>query len=187
MSSFFRTHRRTISFILKLGVCYGVWYLLYDLWLLPDGRLDGWLSRNVASVAGGLLSGVGFEAVAQGRTVLAEGVPGVYIADGCNGLTTVGLFVGFIFAYPGDALRRWLFLPLGVLAIYLTNVGRVASMVLFQQYWPAGFDLMHGFGMTALFYAVVFGLWVLWVNYGTSGEGEAERPDAATLAAPARS
>ncbi|PSR00293.1 MAG: hypothetical protein BRD48_01505 [Bacteroidetes bacterium QS_9_68_14] len=51
----------------------------------------------------------------------------------------------------GTVWHRALFLPLGAQAIYLANIGRVASMVLFQTYWTAAFDFMHGLGTTALF------------------------------------
>ncbi len=50
--------------------------------------------------------------------------------------------------------------------IYATNVGRVVVMVFAQKYWPAAFDPLHGFGLTTIFYVVVFGLWVVWANYG---------------------
>jgi hypothetical protein len=39
-------------------------------------------------------------------------------------------------------------------------------MLLAQLYWPAAFDPLHGFGLTTIFYVAVFGLWVVWVNYG---------------------
>ena len=173
MNALLRRHRRQLAFFLKLGACCAAWYLVYNLWLLPEGSLDAAVARSVASITGALLGGVGFEAVADGRSVLAKGVRGVFIADGCNGLATMGLFVGFVVAYPGRWLRRALFLPLGALAIYLANVGRIFSMVLFQKHWPAGFDIMHTYGMTSLFYAVVFGLWVLWAHYGSPSSGSA--------------
>lgn len=145
---------------------YAVWYLLYDLWLLPDGRLDAWISYSVADLSGALLSLLGFDAAVQGRTLSLIGTTGVKIADGCNGLATIGLFVGFVVAYPGRFWRRLAFIPLGMAAIYATNVGRIVIMVLAQKYWPAAFDPLHGFGLTTIFYVAVFGLWVLWANYG---------------------
>jgi hypothetical protein len=55
-------------------------------------------------------------------------------------------------------------------------------MLLAQLYWPAAFDPLHGFGLTTIFYVAVFGLWVVWVNYG--GSELQQRPsDAATAAA----
>jgi Transmembrane exosortase (Exosortase_EpsH). len=165
--------RRIATFVGKVLAFYGIWYILYDLWLLPDGTLDRWLSLNVAWMSGELLDGLGFGAVVDGRGIALPGVRGVRIANGCNGLSTLGLFMGFVLAYPGRARRRLWFIPLGVLAVYATNVGRVMVMLLAQKYWPAAFGPLHGFGLTTIFYVVVFGLWVAWANYG----GDPDRPN----------
>jgi exosortase/archaeosortase family protein len=165
------SRRRVAAFVGKVLAFYALWYVLYDLWLLPEGTVDRWLSRNVAGVSGALLNGVAFDAVVEGRTLALPGVPGVHIANGCNGLSTLGLFVGFVLAYPGSAWRRAWFVPFGVLVVYGTNVARVIAMVLSQKYWPAAFEPLHGFGLTTIFYVVVFGLWVLWANYGGSTAG----------------
>ncbi|MCS4136414.1 exosortase/archaeosortase [Salinibacter ruber] len=86
-------------------------------------------------MSGTLLSGVGHDASALGRSVTMPGISGVRVADGCNGLATIGLFVGFVVAYPGRFWRRLaLTPPLGILVIYATNVGRVVAMVLTQKY-----------------------------------------------------
>ena len=34
-----------LRFLAKAVAVYGVWYVLYDLWLLPDGRLDAYVSQ----------------------------------------------------------------------------------------------------------------------------------------------
>ena len=49
--TFFATNRRLIRFLGIMVAAYLVWYVIYDLWLLPDGRLDAWLSINVAGSA----------------------------------------------------------------------------------------------------------------------------------------
>jgi len=182
------SNRRVVSFVGKVLAFYGLWYVLYDLWLLPDGALDEWLSMNVAEVSGALLGGVGAEVFVNGRDLALSGVPGVRIANGCNGLSTLGLFVGFVLAYPGRTQRRLWFIPLGVFAVYLTNVTRVIAMLLAQKYWPAAFDPLHGFGLTTIFYVVVFGLWVAWANYGgdpTSPPDDPDRPADTTDPTPA--
>ena len=43
--------------------------------------------------------------------------------------------------------------------------GRPAPILL-QQHWPSGFEVAHNTGAQMFFYTVVFGLWVLWANYG---------------------
>ena len=157
-------YQSVLQFLLKGLAIYGVWYVVYDLYLLPDGRLDEWLSVNVANVTASIMGGIGFEAVVQYRSVLMEGVPGVRIINGCNGLTTIGLFIGFVVAFPGSWKHRLWFIPLGIFAIYAANVFRVIAMLGFQMYWPAAFDPMHSFGMTTFFYVVVFALWMAWVH-----------------------
>lgn len=177
-----RSTRSILQFLGKMLAAYGLWYMLYDLWLLPHGQLDAWVSHSVAEVSGGLLAAVGAEPLVEGRSVALPGVPGVRIADGCNGLSTIGLFVGFVVAYPGRWTRRLAFLPLGMAAIYATNVGRIAVMAAVQKHWPAAFGPLHGFGLTSIFYVTVFGLWVLWANYGgvppSSGTEDASGPEA---------
>ena len=160
---------RIVSFVAKVLAFYGIWYILYDLWLLPDGTVDRWLSLNVAWVSGGLLDLVGIETLVRGRVISLVNTPGVQIANGCNGLTTLGLFVGFVLAYPGSARRRLWFIPLGIAVVYATNVLRVIAMLLTQKYWPVAFDPLHGFGLTTIFYVVVFALWMVWANYGQAG------------------
>lgn len=161
------SNRQVWTFLGKAFVIYGLWYIVYDLWLLPDGRLDQWLSYNVAWMTDVVMTFMGFEVVSQARIIIPRGAGGVEVANGCNGLTTVGLFIGFVVAYPGDWIRRLVFIPIGILVIYATNVFRVVIMLLAQLYWPAAFDPLHGFGLTTIFYVAVFALWVLWVNYGS--------------------
>jgi exosortase family protein XrtF len=158
--------RSVLLFLAKALAVYGVWYVVYDLWLLPDGRLDTWLSRNVTAVSGGLLQVMGFDAVVNGRTLYLPGAAGVRLIDGCNGLTTIGLFAGFILAFPGRHILRALYLPIGIGVIYVSNVLRVTALTLFQKTWPAAFDVVHDLGATSFFYLIVFGLWVVWAQYG---------------------
>ncbi|MEM1056679.1 MAG: archaeosortase/exosortase family protein [Bacteroidota bacterium] len=158
---------RTLTFFLvKMVAAYAVWFVLYDLWLLPDGRIDAWLSHSVASWTGGLL-GVFYEtAFVDGRTVWITRESGILIENGCNGLSALSLFVGFIVAYPGTWARRALFIPLGLLALVATNVARCAILLLISHYAPSLFDSVHGFHALFVFYVVIFLLWVAWAHYG---------------------
>ncbi len=162
-------NNRTLAiFLAKMVAAYAVWFVVYDLWLLPDGRLDARLSEAVAGWTAGLLR-LGFDGVAaRGREVWL-GRSGIVIEDGCNGLSALSLFVGFVLAYPGRWARRALFVPAGLAAIVLTNVLRCASLLAVAAWWPEAFDSVHGFHALFVFYVVIFGLWVLWANVA---EGE---------------
>ena len=158
--------RSVLLFLGKMLAAYAVWYALYDLWLLPDGRLDAWVSRSVADVSGTLLSLLGFAPVVADRTVALSDTVGVRIVNGCNGLSTIGLFIGFVLAFPGRWRRRAWFLPLGGLVIYAANVGRITLLAGLQRYAPGAFNWIHSLGAPTFFYLIVFGLWVFWVHYG---------------------
>src|SRR5690625_166149 len=101
-------------FILKVAGIYVVWYILYELWLLPTGLIDRPLSHNIASVSAGILSFFGQEVFLSGRILGITGAPGVEIVDGCNGIAAIGLFLGFIIAYPGKWKPRLYFAIFGI-------------------------------------------------------------------------
>lgn len=161
-------------FLAKMLLAYVAWYVVYDLWLLPDGRLDAWVARNAALLSGGLLNLFGLEAIVDGRVVLLGSGSGIVVVDDCTGLATIGLFMGFVLAFPGSGLRRALFLPAGVLVIHLANVGRIAFLAWVHEAHPTLFDAVHEWGALPFFYAVVFGLWVAWVHFGAKREGRTQ-------------
>lgn len=148
---------------IALGLCI-LWFVVYDLWILKDGTLDEIVSMHVATVAGGILSIVGLEPLVAGRTVMLPGALGIYVADGCNGISSLGLFAGFVLAYPGKWKQRLWFIPSGIFIVYAVNVLRVVVLAWVQQSAPALFDDLHGFASTTIFYVVVFILWVLWAK-----------------------
>ncbi|MBC8346887.1 MAG: hypothetical protein H8E56_11600, partial [Candidatus Marinimicrobia bacterium] len=48
-------------FLMKAGAIYIIWYLIYDYYLLPDGRLDAFLSLSGVNLAGGILNMFGWD------------------------------------------------------------------------------------------------------------------------------
>ena len=163
------THRALAVFLAKMAAVYAVWFVLYDLWLLPDGRVDEALSVAVADATGALLALFYDGMTVDGRTIWTPGqTAGIYIADGCNGLSALSLFVGFVVAYPGTWARRALFIPLGLVAITVVNVLRCAVLLVVGDLWPDLFGAVHAFHALFIFYVAIFGLWVAWANWGGS-------------------
>lgn len=154
------------KFIIKVVCIYFVWYLIYELWILPNGYIDEPLSKNIASVSAGILSFFGEDVFYYDRVVGIVGTAGGEIVNGCNGISAIGLFVGFILAYPGAWPPRIFFSFFGVAIIYLVNVTRIVFLSYTQYYWPQLFDFTHDYSTTAIFYFVIFILWMIWANYG---------------------
>lgn len=156
---------KVAAFLLKVFAIYVVWYIIYELWVLPNGYIDEPLSRNIAAVSAGILSFFGESVFLYDRVVGISGVPGVEIVDGCNGIAAIGLFLGFIFAYPGRWIPRILFSIFGIAVIYIVNVTRIVTLSYVQVYFPSAFDFTHDYSTTTIFYIVIFILWMLWANY----------------------
>lgn len=153
------------KFVVKVLVIFVIWYMIYELWLLPDGRMDEWLSLNIVGVSAGFLNWLGFDPVfIDHRVIGVRGYPGIHVLDGCNGIAAMGLFMGFILAYPGAGFLKFPYLCIGICAIYLVNILRIMILVVTQVYWSAFFELTHDYSTTAIFYIVIFMLWVIWVK-----------------------
>jgi exosortase family protein XrtF len=153
-----------LGFVLRGLVVYVLWFVVYDRWLLPDGRVDAWLSEAVAGWAGGLLRAFGQPVEVAGRVLRLMPAPGVLIENGCNGLAAMGLFMGFVVAYPGEARRRAWFIPAGIVVLLVVNLLRVAALALVQRYTPDLFGLAHNIGAQTIFYVAVFALWIVWAR-----------------------
>jgi len=151
-------------FLLKAGGVYAVWQLIYDLVVLPDGRVDTWLSITGVKLAAAGLSFVGWEIETAGRFIACAGNRGVEIQNGCSGMELLGLYAGFIIAYPGDLKKRMAFIAAGIGLLFVANVFRIAFFVLSNLYYPNYWDPVHQWSSFVFFYPIVLTLWYLWTT-----------------------
>jgi len=117
-----------------------------------------------------LLNMIGFNASTLASTIYPNvslqlsGQTVVNVYEGCNAINVSILFVAFLFAYIGTIKRTVIFALLGLIAIYIFNLLRVAGLFLVAKYFPDQLYLMHKFVFTGVIYAFVFFLWFLWVK-----------------------
>lgn len=157
-------NKAVITFALKALGIFILWYIVYELWLLPDGRLDNWLSLNIVEVSSGIVQFFGYETWSVNRIIGIGENPGIELVDGCTGISAIGLFLGFILAYPGDWKNKVSFSLLGIGVIYIVNILRIVILVIIQEEWMEFFDFTHDYSTTTIFYVVIFFLWILWVG-----------------------
>jgi len=150
---------------------YIFWYLLYELWLHPQGWLDRAIIDNLILISGGALRFIGFNLIPDSfdesiRTIGIDGTHGLWVGDPCNGITLFSLFTGFVIAYPGPIKKKLWFIPLGLVTIHLLNVIRIMALTMIVYYFPdpAILDFNHTYTFTILVYSYVFLLWYIWAN-----------------------
>lgn len=175
-------YRHIVRFFAIMAAAYAVWYGIYNLWLLPDGRLDDVVGTFVAQASAGVLNVFGAGATWEGRVAALPGNAGIYVSNGCNGLDLISLFIGFVVAYPGRWSHRAWFIPLGLVLIVVVNIIRCAGLMVAQDVSQTAFDIAHGPLVRYTMFALVFALWVAWANLSTRSKSN-EGGDPASLSA----
>ena len=137
------------------------WQLLYDLYLLPNGRLDEFLSLSGVTIASKILSLMGFAIESNGRIIGCIGARAVEINNGCNGLQLFGMFSGFIVSYPGTWENRFILLATGSTILFFVNALRIAFFAVFNSIFPEHWDLAHDTSSYIFFYPVVLTFWYI--------------------------
>tara|TARA_Y100001934_G_C12375259_1_gene788813 strand:+ start:1316 stop:1786 length:471 start_codon:yes stop_codon:yes gene_type:complete len=137
------------------------WQLTYDLYLLPDGRLDTFLSLSGVSIASKILTLIGFSIESEGRIIGCVGSRAVEINNGCNGLQLFGIFSGFIFSYPGTWKNRAILLFSGTGILFFFNAFRIAFFAVFNSFFPEYWNLAHDSSSYIFFYPVVLTFWYI--------------------------
>ena len=158
-----------LGFFVKAGTFYISWQIIYDLFLLPNGQPDEFLSLSVATLAKSVLSLSGWDINCSGRVIVIEGYRGVEVLNGCNALNLMALYSGFIIAFKGPLKSKIQYLLIGLIMIYLLNILRIMAFslatVYFQQHW----DVFHEFSPFIFFYPFVLYLWYQWTLVSEKG------------------
>lgn len=159
------------GFLIKGLGLYILWYVVYEVWLHPQGTVDLWVIKSLEQWSYFILDGLGFVTLEAShveniRTIGIDGTHGLWIGDPCNGLTLFALFGGFVLAYPGPWRHKLWFIPAGLLAIHVINVLRIVSLSIIIFYFPdpAVLDFNHTYTFTILIYSFVFFLWYVWAS-----------------------
>lgn len=162
-----------LYFLLKIGILYGIWYLLYELWIKPAGSFDHIITEYITQSMVFMLNHTGYIShytIAQklGETYLfiePQLLPVVRVGASCNGLEPLVLFGVFIMAYPGKMWLKWIYIPSGLILIHGINILRNYILTLMAYYHNPNYDLFHRYVFVIVVYLIIFGFWVLWTNY----------------------
>jgi len=170
--------RPILVFFLKAFVVFLLWKALYLIVLRPAEFPDRQLTSMIGHGTTMLLNiadrkGPVYSAREGSNTKMVEGkvvdefMMDIYhgeertlrIANVCNGLELMVMYVGFLLCYPASSGRKWKFALPGILLICLMNILRCALLVLIYIYSRTILDFSHHFLFTFLIYAVIFLLW----------------------------
>ena len=168
-----KLNREMKMFLLKLIIFIVSWEGLYVFLLkpkrIPDSLLTKWLTIAVtwalnfflqlSPSATWIKDPVNDACLVQnhGKTILM-------IFDDCNGLDLFIIYLAFILLLPYPFKRKIIFSLGGLLAIFIGNIIRCASLYLVYVHFRGMFDFNHHYVFTIIMYLIIFYGWVLYTK-----------------------
>jgi exosortase/archaeosortase family protein len=127
----------------------------------------GWLSEVVYYQSKYLVIHVlGYDVVVDDEAQIMyypnNGFVGVNMS--CSGFKQLLQLIILFLVYPGPWKHKLWFIPLGTIAVYITNLLRILSLSVVVSIDPTKFDFAHDYVVRPFFYVVIFALWVIWVE-----------------------
>ncbi len=171
-----RIHSIIKIFLIRAILIFISWTILYHGFLLENGVINNWLTEKVVIGTKIVLNSMGYNADqgwynGSARSISIDGQPVVLVADACNGLELIALFIGFLLAFPGPWKYKLLVIPIGTLAIFILNILREIVLALNYKYFQETFEFNHKYTYVFIVYLAIFMIWRFWLNrYSSVGK-----------------
>ncbi|WP_421874986.1 exosortase X [Marinoscillum sp.] len=167
-------------FAIRAVILFIGWMVAYHGFIKPDGRANKWLTTKVVQSTKLGLNLLGFNTEYAyrneyendtSRFISIDNQPVVLVADECNGLELIALFIGFILCFPGPLKFKAIMISIGSLMVFLINVFREIILALNYKFLQETFDFNHKYTYVFIVYLLIFLLWRYWLNkYSSIGE-----------------
>ena len=123
------------------------------------------MACHVASAVYWLVSLVRDSAyMTDAHTIRFESGSATTIIWGCSGLKQMFIWTCLILTVRGGWKQKTWFIPLGWICCHAFNILRIFLIALLIEQHPEWFYVLHDYIFKYLFYAMLFGLWVLFVE-----------------------
>ena len=169
-------------FLVKALLFFIIWKVIYGIFLFNTKILDFPLTEHVANSSVMVLNKFttmsGFTAAREVESVIykgdliAYGSSSIYhnnklvlnVADACNGLEFLVLYIGFIVCMPSKFWRKIKYISIGIIILDGINILRASGLIYMREYFHAYFDFAHHYLFKATVYATAFIMWMLFTR-----------------------
>jgi exosortase/archaeosortase family protein len=86
------------------------------------------------------------------------------LGESAAGFKQMCQFAVLILLFSGQWKHKAWFIPVGFIILHLTNIFRIISLVVIAMHWPQQIHYAHDNYLRILYYVVIFGLWLVWVE-----------------------
>ncbi|ALJ06037.1 hypothetical protein APS56_13245 [Pseudalgibacter alginicilyticus] len=167
-------------FLGKALLFFIVWKLIYSVFFYDSEYLDHPLTTHVGEASAFVLNNLGsmsgFSSKREASSYAYEGSSFqnevsviyhhdkiiLYIANVCNGLELMVLYIGFIVCMPSSFWRKTKYIILGVIILDATNILRCIGLIYLREYFHIYFDFAHHYLFKIMVYSATIALWVIY-------------------------
>jgi len=86
------------------------------------------------------------------------------LGESASGLKQICQFAILILLFRGSWKQKAWYIPAGIIILHLTNIFRIMCLVVIAMHWPQQIQYAHDNYLRILYYVVIFGLWLLWIE-----------------------
>lgn len=169
-------------FLGKALLVFIIWEVIYGMFLYDSQIIDRVLTKHVGESSAFVLNNLGdmsgftakterWDSVYSGEklenqvsAIYHDEKKVLYIANACNGLSLLVLYIGFIICMPSKFWRKLKYIVLGVVILDVINILRCVGLIYLQEYYNAYFDFAHHYLFKATVYASTFVIWMLYAR-----------------------
>ena len=166
-------------FLGKAFLFFVVWKIIYNVFLYDAKYLDRALTAHVGNASVTLINSLGaMNGFVSKREmtdndnlgILKDEVSVIYhndkvvlnIANVCNGLELMVLYIGFIICMPSTFFRKFLYIILGLIVLDGINILRCVGLIYLREYYAIYFQFAHHYLFNAMVYTGTFIMWILY-------------------------
>jgi exosortase/archaeosortase family protein len=150
-----------------IHIAWRFWATAFYFFPIQDliSQTSGFLVHHLMNESTFILSNVlNIKITSFDNSIIINNHVQLLISDSASGLRQMILFAMLMLIFPGPWKHKGWFIPMGIIILHLTNVFRIICLVVIAMHWPKQIQYAHGSWLTMLYYIVIFGLWLVWVE-----------------------
>ena len=159
-----------LQFVLNILILYVLWLVFYKFlrdWYLIDyfyEQVIYYLTKLQLKLSGFLLGILGYKVEIYCKIITINGSNGVLLDRGCLGRNVLGVFLGFILAYPSSMKKKFWISVIGVVVFIILNVLRISALAIIDYCCPQYLDINHHYIFTIIVYSAIILMWAIWLR-----------------------
>lgn len=170
-----QNNKTVLFFIIKFFGTYLLLFLMYSFYLSKNQKTTDVfacapITQSVAKQTDFILRTFGYNSEIKqdpneiSINLFVEKKLIAKIIEGCNAISIIILFCSFVIAFASSFKNTLIFILIGSLIIYITNIFRIAIITIAIYKYPAYQNILHDIIFPSLIYGITFLLWFVWVQ-----------------------